>query len=249
VARRSTPVTDAARLLALLWHPPEPGSSGLSVAAITDAAIGIADAAGLAAVTMRRVAAELGAATMTLYAHVPGKAELIELMTDRVAGQLYADGDLPANQADWKAGMRHIAECNWSHYLRHRWTAEVLPGRPVLGPGVTGKYDAELAPLDGIGLSDVQMDVVLGTLLGIVESSARWQIGLERVRSESGVGDARWWEQMAPLLAQAMQGHELPLAARVGTAAGEQHQSAGEPRSQMHFGVEQLIQGVERLTR
>lgn len=217
------------------------------MAGITAAAIELADIDGLEAVTMRQVAQRLGVGTMSLYGHLPGKPELVELMSDRAAGLVYAGGGLPADQGDWRAGIRHIAERNWEHQLRHRWTAEVIPGRPVLGPGMTAKYDAELAPLDGIGLSDIQMDLMLGHLLGLVKSIGRWQIGLDRVRAESGLGDASWWEQIGPLLGQAMAGHQFPLADRVGSAAGEHYQAAGAPLEQLHFGVDRLIDGIAGL--
>src|SRR5215218_3749291 len=89
----------------------------LSLDRITDTAIAIADAEGLAAVSMQRVAAELGFTKMSLYRYVPGKAELVALMVER------AIGDPPTiDTADWRAGLK-----DWSHqllagYLRHPWT-------------------------------------------------------------------------------------------------------------------------------
>jgi AcrR family transcriptional regulator len=245
MARNSSRINDPARLLALLWNSAEPtGRTGLSVAGIATAAVELADADGLDAVTMRRIADRLGAGTMSLYSYVPGKPELIELMNDQVAGEIYAAGGLPAAEGDWRAGVRRIAERNWEHQLRHRWLAETAPGRPVLGPGTTAKYEAELAPLDGIGLSDVEMDLVLGHLLGLVEATARWQIQLDRARRESGIGDAGWWARVGPLLEQAMAGREFPLADRVGSAAGEHYQAAGAPLEQMTFGVDLLVEGI-----
>lgn len=243
-ARSATP----AQLLSLLWNPPQAsGRSGLTVSAITDAGIAIADAEGLEAVTMRRIADTLGSGTMSLYGYIPGRGELIELMTDRVAGGVYEGKELPAAQRNWQDGLRYIADRNFAHQTRHAWTAQVPPGRPVLGPGVCGKYEAELAPLDGIGLSDVQMDLALTSLLGLTEAAARWHIGLERVRQASGQDDARWWAEMGPMLAQEMQGRDFPLSGRVGTSAGQEHQAVAAPVAQLKFGVAQLIGGIERL--
>lgn len=246
--RNATRVGDPARLLTLLWTPPaQQGRSGLTVEAITSTAIAVADAEGLAAVTMRRIADDLGAGAMSLYGYVPGKPELVELMLDRVAGRVYAADDRPGDHPDWRAGLRHIAGRNWEHLLAHPWVSEVIPGRPVAGPGASHKYEDELAPLDGIGLDDVRMDLVLASLLALIESSARTQIGLDRVRAETGQTDAVWWEQMAPLFAAATAGHELALSARVGTAAGTEFQSYGAPRAQLELGVDLLITGVDGL--
>ncbi|WP_029138472.1 TetR/AcrR family transcriptional regulator [Nakamurella lactea] len=249
MSRKSTGIGDPAGLIAHLWMPPtsNAGRTGLTVAKVTAAAVELADAEGLEALTMRRIADTLGVGTMSLYGHVIGKPQLVELMCDLVAGRLYSGSDLPGSAATWQAGVRQIADRNWEHLISHRWLAELAPGRPVPGPGATGKYEIELAPLDGIGLTDVQMDLTLGNLLGLVESAARWQIGLDRLRAASGVGDADWWEQVGPLLATAMSGHHFPLAGRVGAAAGEHYQASGNPLEQLRFGVDRLIDGIAEL--
>lgn len=239
--------SDQIRLLTLLWDTPgrvgRPGRSGIDVGSITRTAIDLADAGGLAAVTMRGVAERMGVGAMSLYSHVPGKAELVELMLDRVAGEVYSDDDLPAGRKSWQEGLRHVAERNWGHHLAHPWSLEVNPGRPGLGPGVAGKYEAELAPLDGVGLGDAEIDHALSATLGLVESCARWQIGLDRVRQ--GADDHAWWDAVAPALTRAMGGRSYPLAERVGTAAGEEH-AAGDPRATMYFALGLIIEGLER---
>jgi AcrR family transcriptional regulator len=236
-------VSDPATLVSLLWEPSDrPARTGLTKQAVVESAIAIADAEGLGALTMRRVAERLGVGAMTLYTHVPGKPELVELMLDTVAGEVYADGSLPGDHADWRDGMRHVAERNWRHHLRHPWTVEVVPGRPVLGPGISAKYDAELAPLDGIGLSDVEMDQVLCGILALVEATARQQVGLDRVRT-AGNGDLDWWAAVSPVLARAMGGRRFPLAERVGAATGEAVE-AGDPLAAMRISLELLLDGV-----
>lgn len=246
--RNSTRVGDPARLLTLLWKPSaQQGRSGLTLEAITTTAVSLADAEGLAAVTMRRIADDLGAGAMSLYGYLPGKPELVELMLDAVWGRVYDVGDRPGDQPDWRIGLRKVATQNWRHLLAHPWISEVTPGRPVTGPGASHKYEDELAPLDGIGLDDVRMDLVLASLLALVESSARTQIGLDRIRAETGQSDAAWWEQMAPLFAAATAGHELALSARVGTAAGTEFQSYGAPEAQLNLGVDLLIRGLDEL--
>src|SRR3712207_7527124 len=78
---------DRFQLLEVLWAPStRVGRSGATVGAIIEAAIDLADGAGLEAMTMRSVAERVGVGAMTLYGYVPGKAELLELMLDRVAG-------------------------------------------------------------------------------------------------------------------------------------------------------------------
>lgn len=234
--------SDPARLVSLLWEPSDrPGRTGVTKQAVVDAAVAIADAEGLGALTMRRVAERIGVGAMTLYTHVPGKPELVELMLDAVAGEVYADGVLPGGQGDWRDGARFIAERNWRHHLRHPWTVEVVPGRPVLGPGVSAKYDAELAPFDGIGLSDLEMDQLLCGVLALVEATARQQVGLDRVRA--GNGDLDWWTTVSPVLARSMTGSRFPLAERVGAATGEAVE-AGDPQATLRLSLDLLLDGV-----
>ncbi len=243
MSTNSSGTGDPLRLLTLLWNPSQrAGRSGIDVRSITRAAISLADDRGLDALTMRNVAERMGVGAMSLYTHVPGKTELVELMIDAVAGDIYADGELPAQHPAWQDGLRHVAERNWHHHLDHPWTVEVVPGRPTLGPGITSKYDAELAPLDAAGLSDPEMDRLLAAILGLVEACARSQIGLDRVRAN--VDDHEWWDNAGPALSQAMKGQRFPLAERVGAAAGQQ-QGAGNPYATMHLALNLITDGIE----
>ena len=183
------PVSDPVRLLQLLWAQDRPtGRSGLTVGAIVRAGTTVARRDGVGATTMRQVAAELGVAPMSLYSHVPGKAELLELMLDAFAADIYEANDLPATRPSWRAAALFVAERNFEEAVAQPWTLEIPTDRLVPGPGMTAKYEAELAAFDGIGLADVQMDHVLTGLLGLASAMARNQVGLERARSSSANG-------------------------------------------------------------
>lgn len=102
---------DPARSLALLWGSHnKPGRSGLTVRSIVLAAIELANAEGLDAVSMRQVAERLGVGTMSLYTHVPGKGELVDLMVDTAYGDLYTDVDAPSRQpGGWRGALSFVA--------------------------------------------------------------------------------------------------------------------------------------------
>lgn len=105
-----------------------------SRAEITAAAIGIADRAGLGAVSMRRVAAELGTGAASLYRYVETRDELLDLMTDSAAGE-YA---LAPPSGDWLADLVAVGEQQRVILRRHPWLAALTMTRPALGPnGVT----------------------------------------------------------------------------------------------------------------
>ncbi len=250
MAAKPALVGDPIRLLRLLWSPPEPSRrSGLSVRTVVSAAGRIAAEDGVDALTMRRVAAAVGVAPMSLYSYVPGKAELLELMLDAHAARVYADGDLPTARPQWRDALHFVAARNFDAALAHSWTLDIPAGRPVPGPGITGKYEIELAALDGLGLSDVEMDHALTGLLGLAYASARAQVGLDRVRQATGRDDAEWWRQVGPALESAMRGRRFPLAERVGTAAASVADTAAEPLSTLTYGVSLLLDGLQAARR
>lgn len=239
--RRATRPGEGQALVQLLWAPStKVGRSGTTVGAIVDAAIVLSDAEGLPALTMRGLAGQVGVGAMTLYGYVPGRPELLELMLDRVSAQTYDGHAPPADHGGWRAALEHVARRTFEQALEHPWVTEIPPGRPVLGPGVCRRYELELTPLDGIGLSDQEMDHVLSTVTSLAVHCARWQHSLDRVRAQTGVEDQQWWEHQQPELAAAMGTLELPISTRVGTTLA----SAGEPLAVLHTGLGLLLDGV-----
>lgn len=239
---------DPGRRLALLWgSQTRAGRSGLTLRAIVAAAIEIADAEGLDALSMRRVAERLRVGTMSLYTHVPGKPELLDLMIDTAYGQLYAEVDEPARQRGWRAALEHIARRNWDLYQQHPWLLQIVSARPVLGPNASLKYEAELRPLDGIGLTDLEMDSVLSLVLSHVESTARTRASLLQAQRDSGLTDVEWWLTNEPVLARLIDESRFPVASRVGNAAGQAHQAAANPAHAFRFGLDRILAGVADL--
>lgn len=126
---------DPARTLELLWREPARTSGRgpkqrSSVDAVVAAAVEIADADGLEALTMRAVAARLGLTPMATYTYVPGKAELLDLMLDSVYGQMPRT-DLTG--LPWRERVSVIAAENRDMLARHPWVAYVPTTRPPLG--------------------------------------------------------------------------------------------------------------------
>ena len=241
---------DPARSVRLLWRDQQSQARrrgprpGLAIDDIVDAAIALADAEGSRAVTMRRVASMLDVAPMGLYRYVPSKAELLDLMLDRV----YLD--MPraaAAKGGWRVLLKAVAEENRALYRAHPWAAEIATTRPPLGPGQLAKYEHELGALDTAGLDDVTADAALALVVGFVRANAREAAESYLARGESGISDAEWWEQAAPALAELVDPDAFPLASRVGAAAGEAHGTAHEPDRAFEFGLERILDGLARL--
>jgi AcrR family transcriptional regulator len=239
---------DPARTLALLWRHCLPAPArrgprqGFSVDDVVAAGIALADAEGLAAVTMRRVAQNLGAAPMTLYTYVPGRAELLDLMLDEC--YLAMPREYPHDRT-WRARARAVAGENWELYRAHPWAATVSTARPTLGPGATAKYEHELRAFDGTGLDDVTRDAALTYLLGFVQSSARGTAEVAAARREQS--EQQWWAANAPLLARVLDPEKYPTAVRVGAAAGAATGAAYDPAHAYAFGLERVLDGLGAL--
>jgi len=240
---------DPARNVALLWRdreqrPARGRRPTLSVDAIVAAAVEMADEAGLGALSMRALAERLKVGTMSLYTHVPGKAELIDLMLDTVLRETARPDDLPDG---WRARLELVARENLALIHRHPWMLEIVTFRPPMGPGVIAKYDLELRALEGIGLTDVEMDSVLTLVLGYVQSSARQALEATLVEQRTGLTDDEWWSAQAPLLDQVIDPDRFPVATRVGTAATEAYRGLWDPDHTFEFGLQRVLDGIEAL--
>jgi AcrR family transcriptional regulator len=241
---------DPTRGMQLLWGLREPPSRGpkpgLRVPQIVRAAIEMADGAGLGALSMRRVAELLGVGTMSLYRYVPGKPELLDVMLDTVIAEQERPADVPGG---WRGRLELIARQDWALYLRHPWLVQVSTGRPPLGPNLMEKYEYDLLAVDGIGLSDVEMDAVVTLVTGFVQGTARGVVEAAQSQQRSGITDQQWWEAHAPLLERVLDAERFPTASRVGSAAGEQYQAAHDPQHAFEFGLGRILDGIDTLVR
>jgi AcrR family transcriptional regulator len=165
-----------------IWMRPERAAVGRpaqrSRAEITAAAVSVADREGLDAVSMRRVAAELGTGAASLYRYVETREELLDLMTDAMGGEY----SLPPPSEDWLADLVTIGEQSLAIMRRHPWLVTLAITRPVLGPngvavlehylavlaahpaGVTAKLEA-FGMLNGITALFAQHEVAGGSSL------------------------------------------------------------------------------------
>jgi len=241
---------DPARSMALLWRDhletprgrgPKPG---LTVDRILRAAVDIADADGLGALSMRRVADRLGVGTMSLYTYVPAKAELVDLMYDAVCGEPAR----PEQRGDWRERLEAIARRTWNLYLRHPWMLQVMAmARPPLGPNSIATYDYDLRAVDGIGLTELEMDSVVSLVSVYVQGAARTAVDAARTEQDTGLTDEEWWAAHGPLLAKVFDAERYPVAARVGAVAGETYQAAYDPAHGFEFGLTRVLDGIAAL--
>lgn len=179
---------------------------------VVRAAIGIADAEGLAALSMRRVAAELGVATMTLYRYVSGKDDLVRLMAEIAFGEETFPDPPPQG---WRARLDAAARMQWATHRRHPWTVRVVSvTRPQLIPTGMAHTDWAMGATDGLGLDAPTMMLVAVSLAGFVQGLA---VNLEsevEAQRDTGVTSEEWMESQEWMLEMITSGR-FPMLARL----------------------------------
>ncbi len=240
-------MTDADPVLTLLWRDPHqqpPVRRGpkpkVTLDAVLDSAIDVADADGLAALSMRGLAQRLGLATMSLYTHVPGRDQLVVLMVDHVLHR----SDRPPHHDDARRRLEAVAQSAYDELGAHPWLLDVEGLRTWLGPHAVERYEWQLTAVDGLGLTDVEMDQAVALLDGIAATAVRSRHAVVAAERRSGQTELEWWRANAGALAELMGDRRFPLASRVGQAAGELYQAVSDPERQFRFALDRVVDGL-----
>ncbi|MBF6330131.1 TetR/AcrR family transcriptional regulator [Nocardia transvalensis] len=205
---------DAVRTMALLWDggtpvPRRGPRHRLDLSAIVDAAIAEADRCGPSSLSIRALAQTLNVGAATLYTYVPGKAELLELMVDRVIG----GQPLPRADTGWRHGLSDLAHSDLATFRAHPWLLQVATSRTVFGPHYVARYEASVALLDGCGLSASDIIRCVAAVDSYTRGAASAVVDAEQAPAATGSSDEQWWQQRAPLLEERMAGRFPVLAA------------------------------------
>ncbi|WP_037311939.1 TetR/AcrR family transcriptional regulator [Amycolatopsis orientalis] len=227
---------DPERAIELLWGAPEPERPGLSLGRIVTAAVEVADAEGLAALSMRKVAERFGTTTMSLYRYVPGKAELVELMRDAVYGEFPVQ---PADGLGWREGLERWARLAWERYRRHPWLVHSAGTRRLPGPNIMTGYDHALDVAARSGLAPAQVIAVVNLVGGFVESVARQAGETAELQRRTGVSHERWWSERESLFERL---DAYPALERLWKEGG-----MDTPLDPFEFGLQRTLDGVQAL--
>ena len=137
------------------------GRGVLTPEAIIDAAIRIADAEGLDALSIRRVGAELNARAMSLYHHFDSKADLLGAMANEVVAEVLLEGPVPA---DWREALSKIARRLYATLVGHPWLVFVLPKRPRFGPNEAKQAEQLALAMASVDLEPAEVWTLVGTV-------------------------------------------------------------------------------------
>lgn len=227
--------TEIPRTLQVLWG--ESGQSRraqtLSLDRIVEAAIAIADADGLAALSMARLAERLGSAPMSLYRHVSNKDELLVFMVDAAPGP---PPELPPG--GWRAALGAWAQALRALYYAHPWILQVVADRPPLEPGQLAWLDRGLSSFADTSLSERDRFESVMTVLNYVRGEA--QIATILLR---GVDEDADQHQYARLIARFVRPERFPALAAA-SAAGI---FATEGPDSFQWGLSRILDGIASL--
>ncbi|WP_370949492.1 TetR/AcrR family transcriptional regulator [Amycolatopsis sp. cg5] len=219
----------------VVWERPEPPSrpalAPLSREAIVRAAIALADADGLDAVSLRKVAGVLDAGPMRLYGYIATKEELLDLMVDAIYAEIRPSG------TGWREVLRSLAESTRQAVHRHEWFADLIGGRPQLGPNALARGEAVAAGLGAVQVDDVMP--VVGAVDSYVIGAVRREIGERRAERASGMDQRAWQRAFGPYLTRTFATGRFPALATVVHDAA--HLDADET---FRIGLDFLLDGI-----
>ena len=203
---------------ASIWTRPERAARGPapehSRAEIATAGVTLADARGLAAVTMRSVAAAIGTAPASLYRYVATREELVELMADQVNGEFRYHGPM---SGDPVADLLGLAHQGLAIYHRHPWLLDIPATGSLPGPNAVAFIEHTLAALAGTPMSAQAKLETIGLFSGAMRLFAQAEITQQR----AGQDTAQWQESLTGYLLQIAAGGQHPhLAAALAGQPG-----------------------------
>lgn len=233
--------------LDLLWDRREAGQRGpkpgLSIAAIVETAIRVADGEGLDAVSMGRVAKELGFTTMSLYRYVTSKEELLQLMWN---GSAQGVEELSLDGSDWRARLRGWAVIQREMIDRHPWITQMPMAAPPLAPNSLTFVELGLRSLDGTGLADADKLRVIGLLSSYTLSEARMAHDASRAAARAAAGTQPW--TFEALLRRLVDEQDYPVLHRIAWSGDIGDNAAGfAEHEEFLFGVDCILDGTQVL--
>lgn len=222
-----------------IWLRPERAGRGPSPAfdrgRIAAAGVALADADGLAAVTMRAVADSLGAAPASLYRYVATRDELLELMVDQANGEVSYDG---LGAGDWLEDLLALAREARERYRAHPWLLDGIEAKIPLGPRATDFLEHALAACAAASVEPGTAIEAVAVMLALVGALTRAELG----RRAIGLTDSERRQAKSEYAAQIVKAGDHPhVAAALASRAAE---PATDPDVQFDRVVTRVLIGL-----
>ncbi|HZE33949.1 MAG TPA: TetR/AcrR family transcriptional regulator [Actinoallomurus sp.] len=240
--------TDIPASLATAWglreRPGKGPKPGLSLERIVTAAINVAAADGLAAVSMNRIAKELGVSAMALYRYVGAKNELLPLMLDLAIG-----GPPPPRGADegWRSAMERWCWSYLAGLRRNSWALRVPITDPPNTPQQIAWLEHGLTSLRGTGLTEHEKVSVIMLLSSYVRNTEALFHGIAEAVVAAGSSAERMMSSYSDVLRKVIDPERFPsVSAALGQGVFDQPDSVD---GEFGFGLDRVLDGIDVLVR
>jgi len=244
------PEPELPRAVALAWgvatHPQRGPKRELSIERIVDAAIEIADAEGLAAVSMSRVAASLGFTTMSLYRYVTSKDDLILLMQERASDVVVPDSTAEQGWS-WREGVTAWVLAIRGRYREHPWLVDIpVSGAPITPNSLT-IVDWFLHEVRSLPLSDGEKMSALLLFTSYARATSAQDRDIAAAAAAADPGDVTG-ENFFATLAEHVTPERFPDLAPLFAAGGyigNPADAAADVEDDFSFGLDRILDGIE----
>jgi AcrR family transcriptional regulator len=236
-------------VLRLLWGLEEPASRGpkrgLGLEAIAHAAVRVADAEGLPAVSMSRVAADLGFSTMALYRYVDSKDDLLLVMANTAFGL----PELPRRhpRTGWRTRLKDWAYANRAGLMRHPWLLQLPVSEPPLAPTPLAWMEAGLQALAGTRLREQEKLSVMLLTDVYVRGQTQLALQVRAANGDSGTSSLEADQRYVRMLSQLVDPETHPGIAAAITAGSLEDSGDDFGDTEFAFGLTVVLDGVADL--
>lgn len=232
------------RSVELLWSsvvasPTRGPRPKTSLAEVVATGIALADAEGLIALSMRKVASRLGVGAMSLYTYVPGRDELIELMID----QVYGDHARPEPSAAWRTRLDQWCREAWRIFREHPWLLDYNSARLPIGPHVLDVEESLYDALRSGGFSATDTVALANLIRWQLLGAARSSIGDLAEERHTGVSIEAYWDSRASFWTTYFEAERFPNMLAIHLAGGFDDPAAWD----FDIMLARLLDGIERL--
>jgi TetR/AcrR family tetracycline transcriptional repressor len=221
------------------WAPPERGQASreaLTRDQIVDTAIRVIDAEGLGALSMRRLGQELEAGATSLYWHIRNKDELLDLVLDRVVGEIVAEASMESD--DWRETAAEAARAFRRVLVRHRHVTPIMGARPTLGPNALRGMDTLIGLLRREGFAPRDAFLAANTVVNWAAGFAVFECRDPLGPRASPEQQERYMEDFREFLAS-LPPDEYPFMVEMA-----EHSAEVTADAQFEYGLERLLDGI-----
>ena len=219
------------------------GAGAVTRQRVIESAIAIADAEGVVAVSLRRIAVNLNVSTMSLYRTIANKDDLLAGMMDTLMGEEAWPVTPPRG---WRAQLEYIAHRQWRGYQSHPWLAQIVSlTRPQLAPNAMRHTEWALRAIDGYGLDATTRLYIVLTLFGHVRGAATGLEAEQQAERDTGIDIEEWMRVHDTRFAPVIQSGRFPHLAKLDNNADV----AFDLDALFEFGLTRLLDGFAALIR